>query len=268
MKKVLSIFLIAAISIYALICAVLYFKQEQFIFYPQKLPQNFQFDFKQPFEEFQILTNDNKKLNALLFRSEKPKGVVFYLHGNAGCLASWGDVAKTYTALNYDVFLLDYRGYGKSEGRITSQQQLFDDVQRAYDELKKHYAENKVVVLGYSIGTGPAAKLASVNHPRLLILQAPYYNLADLMKQHYRAVPEFILKYKFETNEYLAACHMPVIIFHGDQDEIINYESSLKLKAAFKKKDTLITLYGQGHNGITDNEAYKKELFLLLDRGR
>jgi pimeloyl-ACP methyl ester carboxylesterase len=74
------------------------------------------------------------------------------------------------------------------------------------------------------------------------------------------------LKYKFATNEYLKNCKMPVVIFHGNSDEVIYYGSSLKLKEEFKKKDTLITLNGQGHNGMTDNEEYKMELTKILTK--
>lgn len=93
-----------------------------------------------------------------------------YLHGNADSIDVWGKVAKTYNDLNYDVFLLDYRGYGKSEGQINGEQGLFDDIQTVYDEMKKRDSEDKIVVLGYSIGTGLAAKLTSTNKPHLLIL--------------------------------------------------------------------------------------------------
>lgn len=141
---------------------------------------------------------------------------------------------------------------------------MFEDNQTAYNDLKKIYTENKIIVLGYSIGTGLASKLASANNPKLLILQAPYYNLTDLMKQHFPFIPTFILKYKFATNEYLKNCKMPVVVFHGNQDEVIYYGSSLKLKNEFKHQDTLITLEGQGHNGITNNENYKTELAKIL----
>ena len=126
--------------------------------------------------------------------------------------------------------------------------------------------ENKIIVLGYSIGTGLASKLASTNKPKLLILQAPYYNLTDMMKQRFSFIPTFILKYKFATNEYLKNCKMPVTIFHGNSDEVIYYGSSLKLKEEFKKQDTLITLNGQGHNGMTENEEYKIELTKILKK--
>lgn len=264
MKKIVLNITITLLGIYLFICTLLYFMQEKLIFFPQKLPKDFRFEFEQKFEELSIETKDHQLLDALLFKAHTSKGVIFYLHGNAGSLASWAEVAETYTALDYDIFFLDYRGYGKSEGSISSEQQLFEDVQCAYDELKKRYPENRIVVMGYSIGTGSAAKVACDNSAGLLILQAPYYSLVDLMKHNYPILPAFILKYKFETNKYMKACRMPVVLFHGDQDEVIYYGSSLKLKGNFKNRDTLITLKGQSHNGITDNEEYKKAMFSLL----
>jgi alpha-beta hydrolase superfamily lysophospholipase len=243
----------------------LYFFQEKLIFFPDKLNKNYQFSFNQTFEEVNIKTKDNIRLNGLLFTAERAKGLVFYLHGNAGALNSWGEVATRYTSLNYDVFILDYRGYGKSEGTINSQAQLFEDVQTAYDEMKKKYREETIVVLGYSIGTGPATKLASVNSPKLLILQAPYYSLTDMMRHTYPIIPTFLLKYKFRTNEYIKDCKMPVVIFHGNRDEVIYYGSSLKLKTQMKPQDTLITLDGQGHNGMTDNPEYISALGKILE---
>ena len=266
MKKILINALIVIGVLYVVVCGLLYFIQEKLIFYPQVLDKNYQFGFAQPFEELTIPTSDKSRLHGLLFKAGSSKGLIFYLHGNGGALDSWGEVARTYTALNYDVFLLDYRGYGKSDGVIYSQQQFFDDVQTAYDSLKTRYAEDKIVVLGYSIGTGAATKLASANNPKLLILQAPYYSLTDMMRHTYPIIPPFILKYKFETNNYLQACKMPVVIFHGDRDEVIYYGSSLRLKELFKKQDTLITLPGQTHNGITDNIDYKRELQRILSQ--
>ena len=98
----------------------------------------------------------------------------------------------------------------------------------------------------------------------MLILQAPYYSLTDMMRHTYPIIPTFILKYKFETYEYIKKCKMPILIFHGDQDEVIYYGYSLKLKEDFKKEDTLITLIGQGHNGMTENPVYKMEIQNIL----
>ncbi|MBD0328044.1 MAG: alpha/beta fold hydrolase, partial [Pyrinomonadaceae bacterium] len=179
-------------------------------------------------------------------------------------LYSWGDVAGLYTDLHYDVFMLDYRGYGKSEGRITGQKQFYNDVQTAYDALKKMYAEENIIVLGYSIGTGAATKIAAENNPKLLILQTPFYSLTDMMKHHYPIIPVFLLKYRFEIHQYIRKCKMPVVIFHGNRDEVIPYHSALKLKELMKPADRFITLQGQGHNGLSSNPEYIAALQKIL----
>jgi uncharacterized protein len=263
MKIFLQIFFIL-VGVYAIICILLFFFQEKLIFFPEKLSKDQVLTFDHPFEEIHFTTADKKMLHGVLFTLSDPKGLVFYLHGNSGSVQSWGEVAKAYTDLQYDVFILDYRGFGKSEGSLTNDRQLYVDVQIAYDEMKSRYPEDKIVVLGYSIGTGPAAKIACDNSPKLLILQAPYYSLTDMMKKLYPILPTFILRYKFETNKYIMKCKMPIVIFHGDQDEVIYYNSSVKLKQVLKQTDTLITLVGQQHNGITGNPHYNIELRKLL----
>jgi hypothetical protein len=249
---------------YVLICIVLYFLQEKLIFFPQKLSKDYHFQFDGPFEELFIKTKDGKLLNGLLFTTTKTKGLIFYLHGNAGALNTWGEVAAFYTALGYDVFMLDYRGYGKSEGKITNQQQLFTDVQAAYDELKNRYPEESITILGYSLGTGPSTWLAANNHPKRLLLQAPYFSLTDLMQHHYPILPTFILKYPLKTYEYIRNCSMPVVLFHGDRDEVIYYGSSKKLIEVMKSTDRLITLEGWGHNGMSEGQQYQEAIRKIL----
>lgn len=254
------------LTLYVIVCGLLFVFQDKLIFFPQKLTKHHQFNFPQKFEEINIRTADQKLLHGLLFKTEISKGLIFYLHGNAGSLDGWGEVAETYTRLRYDVFLLDYRGYGKSEGRIQNDEQLYHDIQLAYNAMLKIYPENEIVVLGYSMGTGPAAKLASANQPRLLILQAPYYSLIDMMKHTVPFVPTFLLKYKLATHQSISGCKMPVFVIHGDQDEVIPYGQSLKLKTLFKDSDTLITLRGQTHNGMTHNPDYVKAIEKILRR--
>jgi pimeloyl-ACP methyl ester carboxylesterase len=264
MKKMLINLFTIALVLYVTSCVILYFYQEKLLFFPEKLENDYQFQFHNTFEEINTEVTDGRLLNGLLFKADTTKGLIFYLHGNAGSLANWGEVTKTYTDLNYDVFIPDYRGYGKSEGEIKSQDEMFQDNQVIYNALKKKYNEEQITILGYSIGTGFASKLASDNNPKQLILQAPYYSLTDLMKNTYSILPTFILRYKLETNEYLKKCKMPITLFHGDNDEVIYYNSSVKLNEAFKTQTTLITLENQGHNGMTDNEQYKAEIKRIL----
>lgn len=265
LKKIVVGFLGFILFLYLLLCLLLYVYQEKLIFFPTKLSSNFEYKFSQNFEEISILTTDKIKLNGLLFKVDSSKGVIFYLHGNAGALDTWADVAPLYTSLHYDVFLLDYRGFGKSESVIKNEEQFYLDIQTAYDAIKNRYDEKKMIVLGYSIGTGSAAMLASKNHPKQLILQAPYYSLIDMMTHSYPIVPTFLLKYKFKTYEFVQQTKSPIVIFHGNEDEVIYYGSSLKLKPFLKPTDTLITLDKAGHNGMTDNLQYQLALKKILN---
>ena len=85
------------------------------------------------------------------------------------------------------------------------------------------------------------------------------------MKNTYSILPTFILRYKLETNEYLKKCKMPITLFHGKKDEVIYYNSSVKLHEEFKSNTTLIPLENLGHNGMTDNEQYKSAIKKILN---
>jgi uncharacterized protein len=253
--------------VYVILCGIVYTFQEKLIFFPEKLERDFEFSFNTEFEDIFVEVEEGVKIHGMLFKSDSPKGLIFYLHGNAGSLRSWGYAAEFYTDLGYDVFMIDYRGYGKSGGKISSEIQLFEDMQKVYDEMKKTYNEKSIMILGYSIGTGPASYLASVNSPEKLILQAPFYDLTDILKHSYPVFPPFMLRYKMENDKYLKNCKMPVIIFHGDRDEIIYYGSSVKLSKHFKEGDRLVTLKGATHNGMTDNPDYQREMKKILIPG-
>src|ERR1051325_4468866 len=107
-KKLILRTLQLLVVFYVFICTVLFLFQEKLIFFPDKLDKSYQFSFSQPFAEINIKTSDGNLLNGLLFKSDSTKGLIFYLHGNAGALNSWGEVAKRYTDLHYDAFILDY----------------------------------------------------------------------------------------------------------------------------------------------------------------
>ncbi|GAA4353447.1 alpha/beta fold hydrolase [Hymenobacter saemangeumensis] len=263
--KALLIILSIVVVLYVAVCALLYFKQESLLFYPSQLPADYQFRFPGQHEERWIKAEDGTRLHGLLFRAPSSKGLIFYLHGNGGAVDSWGEVAETYTRLQYDVFILDYRGYGKSEGQITSQAQLMADVQAAYASLLGEYPESRTIILGYSVGTGPATWLAARQQPRLLILQAPYFSMRDLATRLYPFVPGFLVRYPLPTNELIGQVKAPIVLFHGDRDEVIYYESSLKLKPLLKPTDKVIILPRAGHNGMSDNPRYLQELVKLLE---
>lgn len=252
------------VLLYIVLCIGLYFYQENLIFFPRQLSQNFSFSFEAPFEEIDIPVKESDTLNGLWFKQDSSKGLVFYLHGNAGALDGWGQAAPTYLKFGCDIFLLDYRGYGKSTGKISSEAQFYKDAQAAYNWAKTKYSEQKITIIGYSIGTGTAAYLAANNAPKQLILQAPYYSLVDMMQQHYSFIPTFLLKYRFETYTFLPQIKAPITIFHGNRDAVIPLHSSTRLKTFLKSNDQVIVLQKAGHNGMNKNLDYLTALSKLL----
>jgi pimeloyl-ACP methyl ester carboxylesterase len=258
--KLLKWVMFLGITGYLVLCTVLYFNQEKLLFHPESVALDFQFSYTNQFSEVFLTIEDDLKLHGLFFKSDSSKGVVYYLHGNAGNMSTWGKAADPYLKLGYDVFLIDYRGFGKSEGKIYSENQFFDDGQKGYDFLKENYQEDHIIVVGFSIGTGVATYLSARHSPSRLILQAPYYSLIDMMNHTFPFAPSFLLKYPFETNTYLKQVKAPVTIFHGTADRVIYHGSSIKLKEHFSSKDHLISIDGWGHNGINDHPVYIKYL--------
>ncbi|GGB75435.1 alpha/beta hydrolase [Flavobacterium suaedae] len=264
-KRILIILGCIFTGLYLLIITVLYFQQERLLFPGSKLSQSYQFEYLEDFEELNIPVDDEATINGLLFKAENAKGLVFYLHGNGGCLKTWGDIANTYTNLGYDIFIPDYRGYGKSTGDIENENQFFEDMRKVYTKLLKRYNEDEVIIIGYSIGTGAATMLAAENNPKKLILKAPYYSLTKVVNNKVPFMPDFLLKYKFETYKYLPKVNAPVYMFHGTNDRIIPYSNSLELKEIpdISVKIELITLKDEGHQ-VGYNKVYLNKLAEIL----
>jgi uncharacterized protein len=235
------------------------------IFPAKGLNKKHVFKFPGRYEEHFIQTSDGVLLNALLFHTDQnSKGVILYLHGNTGGMEKWGKLAPYYTVLGYDFMVVDYRGYGKSEGSIKNERQLFEDLQITYDSLKNLYPQNKIVIMGYSIGTGLAAMLAGSNQPEKLILDAPYYSLLDAVQHLYPAATSGDMAFYLETYSFLPKITCRIAIFHGDSDSEFYYGGSLKLKSLFKPGDTLITLKGQDHSDFEKNAVYLASLRSIL----
>lgn len=219
MKKTKRLFrwtILTLIISYLILCFCFYVLQENFLFTNTK-SSNYVNEFDGKYSERNIQTKDGKRLNGLLFTSDSSKGLIFYLHGGGHTLEKWGKYAGTYTKLHYDIFFLEYRGFGKSEGELPNERQMYSDVQDAYNDLKKTYLEKNIIVLGYSFGTAPAAMLAVKNKPRELILQAPYYSGSEAVRNNYlllySIIPSFLLKYKLKTFEFVEKAKVPIVIF-------------------------------------------------------
>lgn len=264
-RVVRNIFIVI-VGLYFLALCLVYFFQEKLLFHPQVLEQKHQFAFTGSFVEIFIPVDDDVKLHGVLFKAKDSKGLVFYLHGNGGCVDGWGGCAANFTSSGYDLFMLDYRGYGKSGGAIESEAQMNDDTEKAFDFMQKKYKEGTIIIAGYSIGTGPAAHLAAAKNIKALILQAPYYSLTELESEKVPLIPEFVKRYKFNTGNEMLKVNAPIYLFHGTEDKLIPYKHSLKLKETAGDRAVLIPLPGEGHNAINESDLFKEKLSEILKK--
>ncbi|WP_294184353.1 alpha/beta fold hydrolase [uncultured Sphingobacterium sp.] len=232
--------------------------------FPGKNTDSLIFHFDTPFEEKFISVNDSTTLHGLIFKVKKPKGLIFYLHGSNNALDKWGKIASVYTVNGYDIFMLDYRGYGKSQGKVTDENSLYQDIQIVFDNLKATYPENRIIVIGQSMGTALASYTAANNHPALLILQAPYYNFKDWTNNIAPELDTSNIPYSFDNASFLKKVKCPVIIFHGNKDTAVYYGSSVKLSKLLKASDRFITLQNEVHSDFSKNKSYLSSIGSIL----
>ncbi|HEX9826283.1 MAG TPA: alpha/beta hydrolase [Flavobacteriaceae bacterium] len=262
LKKILYILL----GLYVMISTTLYFLQEEMLFLPTVLAQDYQYQFEFPFEELFLKTEEQAVINALHFKAESPKGIILYFHGNAGDLSRWGTVVEYFVAKDYDVLVMDYRTYGKSTGTL-SENALYKDAQFCYDYLKEHYKESEISIYGRSLGTGIATYLASKNHPKQLILETPYYSLIDIAQKRFPIFPvKQLLRYELHTYDFLKNVTCPITLIHGKDDDVIPIESAEKLyRSASNENLTFTIIEGGSHNNLSDFEAYHNLMDKVLN---
>jgi pimeloyl-ACP methyl ester carboxylesterase len=152
--------------------------------------------------------------------------------------------------------LVDYRGFGKSTGK-RGEKEMFQDMQFVYNSLAAEYTEPNLIVYGRSLGSGFAAKLASNNHPRYLILDAPYYNFKKVVERFLPFLPlQLVLRYQLRTDKWIPNINCPVYIIHGTKDWLIPIKHSEALQKLNPRKVTLIRIHGGGHNNLPKFDEY------------
>ena len=249
---------LVCLALYAGALAWLWVRQEKLLFAPTVLPAGQPLAQAADIHEVAIDV-PGARLSALHLRLPEPKGVVFFLHGNAGSLATWFVNPEYYRRVNFDLFMLDYRGYGKSTGQIESEDQLRADVRAAWDAVAPQYDGRKVVIYGRSLGSGLAAGLAAdlsaSRAPDLTVLVSPYRSMAALAAEHYGWVPQRVLRYPMRTDSLIGRIRSPVLLIHGERDPLIAPSHSEALKA-LAPQATVLRVPGAGHNDLQEFDVY------------
>ncbi len=250
--------------LYLLVCIVLFFLQEKFIFYPEKLDTSYPFDEFPDAEELFFEPTEGTKIHALHFKTQAPKSIVLYFHGNARALDDWGHRANHITKWGCDVFMADYRGFGKSKGKI-SEEAFHNDALFLYKYLTRNYNACDIILYGCSLGSGVATKLAGKVNAKLLILETPYMSLQAVAQTKMPFLPvSYLLKYKFRNDLNIKKVNCPIHIFHGTDDELIPYSQAVSLAALAGGANVLTTIPSGTHNNLSTFQSYHTKLGELL----
>lgn len=236
-----------AAAAYLGVAAVLYFMQRQLLYRPDvtfaAVPASLPGAVART-----ITTSDNQTLNAWFIPPAAGKPILLYLHGNAGNLTGRAARFALLTAQGAGLLAIDWRGYGGSSGS-PSETGLMRDAQAAYDAaLAIVGTPQRIVIIGESLGSGPAVALAARLPSAGLILDAPYSSILDVAADRYWMFPaSLILTDQFRSDLKIGEIKTPLLVLHGDEDRVVPIRFGEKLFAHAPQPKEFIRVPGRGH---------------------
>jgi uncharacterized protein len=217
-----------------------------------------------PLEEVWFQAADGVRLFGWYVESSATNAVVLWCHGNAGNIINRLENLRELYRLGLSVFLFDYRGYGRSQGR-PSEEGLYQDAQGAHDHLTrtKMIRPERIILFGRSLGAAVAGELAMQKPAMGLILESSFPSIEAVAKFHYGGLPvHWLLGADFTLIDRLPQLSLPKLIIHGDQDDIIPLELGRQVFEAAKPPKFFYLISGANHNNTyqVGGAAYFKRL--------
>lgn len=219
------------------------------------------------FEEVEFTAEDGTRLTGLFAPHDNPRGVALFAHGNAGNVLTWLDTASELRDRHdLAVLLFDYRGYGDSEG-TPSEEGLIQDARAARRWLAQRtgVTESDIVLIGRSLGGAVVTQLAADDGARGLILQSTFTSAPDVGNVHASwLLPSLTMQNRFESLKRIREYHGPVLVSHGDADEVIPFSHGRRMFAAAPGPKQFVTIPGGRHNDPL-GEEYTRALDEFID---
>ncbi|MCL4524663.1 MAG: alpha/beta hydrolase [Acidobacteria bacterium] len=251
MKRMLG-YLIAILIIYASLLVLLRIFENRMIFYPN-IPGRLSGDWHprgMPVEDVWLRTSDSVKLHAWWIAAPDAAFTFVNFHGNAANIANRADIYLVLRSVPANVLAVEYRGYGKSEGK-PDEQGIYLDAQAAYEFLVKErgIAPGRIISIGQSLGTAVATDLASTREVAALVLEAPFASTASIARRVFPFLPGAgrVAKSKFETGKKLASLHVPVLVFHCKDDPVIPFAAGEEVFQMAREPKTFVPISGFCH---------------------
>lgn len=245
MSRILSILAVLA-ALYVAICVALLVFQRSLIYFPQPL------SISQPDTLLRLPVDDGEVLVSV--RPHAGPNALIYFGGNAEDVSlNLAEFSQAFP--EHSLYLLHYRGFAGSAGS-PSEEAIQRDALALFDRV--HAAHPRTVVMGRSLGTGVAIRLASQRKASRLLLITPFDSLQTIAARQFPFLPiKWLLKDKFESSTYAARIKVPTLLIAAEQDEIIPRSSTEALYRHFAPGvATLKVIPGKGHNSISESPAY------------
>ena len=200
-------------------------------------------------KDVSLQSSDGTKLHGWWITAPGKDIATLHLHGNGGNITHRSITARNITAAGSSVLLLDYRGYGKSEGS-PSEKGLYKDAEAAYDWIAAQgYSPDRIIVHGESLGTAVATYLATKRKCRGLILEAPFTSAKAVAGKVLPVIGPMLI-WGYNSMGRIKDIHVPLLIIQGDRDEVIPYEFGQQLYAAANEPKSFWTIEGGTHNDL------------------
>jgi hypothetical protein len=259
-RRMLKLLLVPLV-IYALVVLAFYINQRRLMYLPANDGLTPQAVGLAGVSVETVKTADGERL-VLWYSAARPnRPTILFLHGNASEIGGRPGRFAYYQAAGLGVAFLSYRGYGGSSGS-PSEAGLIADALAGYVWLiKRGVAAKEIMVVGESLGTGVAIQLAARRPVAALALEAPFSSAADAGVHHYPWLPiRLLMKDQFRSLDALGQIEAPLIVFHGDRDEVVPYALGRKLFAAASEPKEFVTLAGGDHFAIFDESVWRREI--------
>lgn len=230
--------------------AALSFFAHRSVYFPMKHPEGYwHVQEKLGAQDVWLTTRDGVKLHGWWLRSEGSALATLFLHGNAGNVTHRFETMERIAEAGSSVLVIDYRGYGKSEGRPT-ESGLYTDAAAGYDWLAaRGYRPEQIVLHGESLGTAVAVELAARRGSRGLVLEAPFTSARDVASGVLPLIGPALIS-GFDSARRIRSVRVPLLVIHGDRDDIIDPALGRRLFALANEPKTLWVVTGAGHNDL------------------
>ena len=254
-------FILVVAACYGLLVVVVYFMQGRMLYLSgvpgrtlTMTPTNVGMDY----QDVSIETTDGVTLHGW-FITGRSSQVLLFFHGNAGNISHRLDSIRLFQDLGLSVLIIDYRGYGQSEGR-TTERGIYRDADAAWRYLieDRGIVASDIVIFGRSLGASVASRLAAQQQPLALIVESSFTSVPDIAQHLYPWLPaRWLSRLSHATRDYVRDVRCPVLVVHSRDDEIIPFHHGEAIFASANEPRTLLAIRGTHNDAfLQDERAY------------